>query len=135
MKKLLGLGLALLCLTACSDDDSAKPAVDTAKLTQKWYYVSTKIGGQTIPYDGNEACGKDYMEFLTANVVKDVDVYDCQQDPDVTTGSYTVADKTLTTVLDGETIVYTMKKLDAKNLQLATTFNGATITYVFTSTP
>ncbi len=134
MKKFLSLASAIICLSACSNDDDT-PAVSLDNLQKRWYNVSTIIGGQTIPYDGNEPCGKDYLEFQAAGVLKEVDVYDCQQDPDVTTGTYTTADKTLTTVLDGETIAYTIKTLNASKMELVTTFNGTQITYVYTTTP
>jgi hypothetical protein len=135
MKKLMSLGFALVCLASCSSDDDNTPAVNLDNLQKKWYNVSTIIGGQTIPYDGNEPCGKDYLEFQAAGVLREVDVYDCQEDPDATLGTYTAAQTTLTTVLDGETITYTIKTLNASSLQIATTFNGAEITYVYTSTP
>lgn len=134
MKKVLSLAIAILCLASCGSDDDA-PAVNLDNLQKRWYNVSTIVGGQTIPYDGNEACGKDYLEFQAAGVLKEVDVYDCQQDPDTTTGTYTAADKTLTTMLDGETITYTIKTLSASKMELVTTFNGTGITYVYTSTP
>jgi hypothetical protein len=135
MKKLLALGFALFCLSACSGDDSSEPSVNLDQLAKRWYYVSSKIGGQTIPYAGNLSCGKDYMEFLTSNTVKDVDYYDCQEDPDVATGTYTAVETTLTTNINGESITYTIKKLNSKALETETTFNGTTIRYIFTSTP
>ncbi|MES2487782.1 MAG: lipocalin family protein [Bacteroidota bacterium] len=134
MKKLMSLGFVLVCLASCSSDDDG-PAVSLDNLQKRWYNVSTIVGGQTIPYDGNESCGKDYMEFQAAGVLKEVDVYDCQEDPDTTMGTYTASETTLTTVLEGETITYTIKELNASSLRVATTFNGAEITYVYTSTP
>jgi len=134
MKKLLGLGVVLFCLASCSDNDAA-PAVNLDNLQKRWYNVSTIVSGKTVAYDGNLACGKDYLEFSAGNVAKDVDVYDCQKDPAVTTGTYTAADKSLTTLLGGETVVYTIEKLNTKTLQIATTFNGGKIAYVYTSTP
>ncbi len=137
MKKLLGLGLALLCLTACSNDDEKTPTVNLNQLAKRWFYVSTKVGNQKTPYDGNLPCGKDYLEFQANNVVREGDYYDCQQDPAITTGSYTVEEDTdkLTTTIDGETIVYTITKLNSKEFQAETTFNNLKITYIFTSTP
>jgi hypothetical protein len=138
MKKLLGLGFALFCMatvaTSCGDDDSA-PAVNLDNLQKRWYNVSTKYAGATVAYDGNLPCGKDYTEYSANNVVKEVDVYDCQADPAVDSGTYTASGTILTTVIDGETLVYTIKKLNTGNLEIATTFNGAEIIYVFTSTP
>lgn len=134
MKKLLGLGLALLCLASCSDDDS-DTSVKLDNLQKKWYNVSYILAGKTVAYDGNLACGKDYKEFSTNQDLKDVDYYDCQQDARTTTGTYTAVDKTLTTSLGGSTTVYTIEKLDSKTLQIATTREGVKISYVYTSTP
>jgi hypothetical protein len=133
MKKLLALALLLAGLVSCSDDDSSSINLDN--LQKRWFYVSTIVSGRTIPYDGNLTCGKDYLEFQAAGILRDVDVTSCQTDPSVETGTYTAAEKTVTTIIGGETIVYTIKKLDSKNLRLATTFNGTAITYVYTATP
>jgi len=135
MKKLLSLGFVLFCLASCSDDDST-PAVSLDNLQKRWYNVSTQYnGGTPAAYDGNLACGKDYLEFATGNVAKQVDVYDCQTDPRTVTGTYTATDKTLTTALGGTTVTYDIVKLDAKVLRISTTFNGAVIQYNYTSTP
>ncbi len=136
MKKLFGLAFAMLCLAGCSDDDGpSEPAVNLDHLQQKWFYVSYRLGGQTVDYTGNMTCGKDYIQFQANNVVRDVDYYDCQQDPGVDTGTYTATTETLTTTIDGVTDTYTLKKLNAKDLETEATLNGATITYVYTSTP
>jgi hypothetical protein len=135
MKKLLSLGFALFCLASCSDDDST-PAVSLNNLQKRWYNVSTQYnGGTPAPYQGNLACGKDYLEFAANNVARQVDVTDCQTDPTTTTGTYTASDKTLTTALGGTTVTYDIVKLDSKVLRISTTFNGATIQYNYTSTP
>ena len=135
MKKIFMLAVALCGLTACSsDDDKAAPAVDLDNLTQRWYYKSYKVGGETVNYEGHESCGKDYIEFLDGGVAKDVDYFDCQQDPAVDTGTYTATEETLTINID-EVEVYELKKLSASTLQIEGTLNGATITYNYTSTP
>jgi len=133
MKKLFALSLMLIGLASCSDDDTSSVNLDN--LQKRWYNVSTIVSGQKIPYDGNPTCGKDYMEFQASNVLREIDWVDCQTDPTTTTGTYTAVDKTLTTVLDGETITYSIKKLSGTSLQLSTSFNGTVITYVYTSTP
>jgi len=137
MKKLLGLALALLCFTACSNDDNTKtPSVNFNQINKRWYYVATWVGGKKTDHP-NEACGKDYLEFLDGGVAKDVDIYNCQEDPNIKTGTYTIDAQTnkLTTILNGETIIYTVNKLNSKELETETTFNGLKIGYVFTSTP
>ena len=138
MKKLLKLSFALLSMafiaTSCGNDDDG-PAVNLEHLDHRWYPVSTKLGGVTVPYDGHESCGKDYTEFLTNGTVREVDYYDCQTDAATATGTYTAAEQTLTTTIEGEIITYDIDKLDAQNFEITTTFNGADITYIFTSNP
>lgn len=135
MKKIFILAVVLCGLTACSsDDDKASPAVDLDNLTQRWYYKSYKLGNETIQYEGHMPCGKDYIEFQEGNVARDVDYFDCQQDPAVETGTYTATEETLTINI-GEVEVYELKKLSASTLQIEGTLNGATITYNYTSTP
>jgi len=135
MKKVLTLAIAALFLASCSSDDNDEPKINLDHLQKRWYPESTRFNnGEPQPYEGHEACGKDYTEFQANNVLKEVDVVDCQTDPTVTNGTYTVQDETLTTNL-GTTIVYTIKKLTANELQLETTFNGNTITDIYTSNP
>lgn len=134
MKKLIGLGLALLCLTACSSDDDSGPSINLNQLTKRWYNVSYVIAGKKVPYDGHLSCGKDYTEFSGANTFKQVDYFDCQVDPAVNNGTYTAVEKTITTVINGATVVYTIKKLNSKELEIEEA-REPKITYIFTSTP
>lgn len=133
MKKLLMMAMALGCLSACSDDDSG-PAVDLDNLTQRWYYKSYRLGDQVVPYDEHMPCGKDYIEFLEGTTARDVDYFDCQQDPEISTGTYSATEETLTVNIDTQE-TYTIKKLTSSSLQIQGTLNGATITYNYTSTP
>lgn len=136
MKKVLTLAMTALFLAGCSSDDNDAPKVDLDHLQKRWYPESTRLNdGESQPYDGHEACGKDYTEFQVNNAMREVDVVDCQTDPTVTTGTYTVQDETLTTSVGGSTVVYTIKKLNANKLELETTFNGNTITDIYTSNP
>jgi hypothetical protein len=135
MKKLIGLGIALLCLSACSDDDKSDPAVNLDQLQKRWYPVSFKLGGQTTQYPGHMPCGKDYLEFQANNVVRDVDYFDCQQDPDIATGTYTATEETFSYTIDGVTETYTLKKLSSRRMETEATINGATVTTIYTSTP
>jgi hypothetical protein len=141
MKKIFRLTLVLFCLAilgACSSDDTKTPSVNTQQLVKRWFYSKTKVGSQGSQPYVNTACGKDYLEFQTGNALKE-NIYsaNCQEDPTVTTGMYTLVEdtKTLTTVLDGETVTYTILKLNSKEFQAQTTVNNVKITYIFTSTP
>lgn len=135
MKKLIGLGLALLCLTACSSDDDSGSPINLNQLTKRWYNVSYVVAGKTVKYDGHQPCGKDYTEFSGGNVVKEVDYFNCQEDPATATGTYTAAEKSLTTVVNGVTNVYTIKKLNSKSLEIEQASGNPKITYIYTSTP
>ncbi|MGQ2983254.1 lipocalin family protein [Flavobacterium sp.] len=119
MKKLIGLSLALALFASCSDDDSSSSSsVNMDHLTKKWYPVTTTINGVDIPYDDHEECGNDYIEFIEGGVFKEVDVWDCE--PMTDTGTYTVANKTITTVVDGYTEVATIKSLSSTKLVVTT---------------
>ncbi|MCW4468173.1 lipocalin family protein [Flavobacterium sp. MFBS3-15] len=135
MKKILVFAMMALCLAGCSDDDNNDPAVNLDHLQKRWYYVSTKLGNQTQNYPGHMPCGKDYIEFQANNVVRNVDYFDCQQDPAVDTGTYSATEETLTYTIDGMPESFTMKKLTSSRLETQATLNGATITYIYTSTP
>lgn len=136
----MGLALALLCLTACSSDDNktADSPISYDQIVKRWYYVATKVGNQVTPYEGNMPCGKDYLEFQTSNALREADYFDCQQDPEITIGSYSVTQSTntLTTTFAGENpTVYKVIKLNSKELEADTTINNVTIRFIFTSVP
>lgn len=120
MKKFLGLAMAATLLVSCSDDDG--PSVNLDNLVgQRWYYNSYKVSGETIPYDDNEPCGKDYMEFFANGVANDVDVWEC--DPYLTTAAYNVAGKTLTIITNGEMVTSTIKELTSRKFVIEDTFD------------
>ena len=124
-----------LCLAGCSDDDNNEPAVNLEHLQKRWYPVSYKVGNQTTTYEGHMPCGKDYIEFQANNVARDVDYFDCQQDPSIEVGTYTATEETLSYTIDGTMESFAMKKLTSSRLETQATLNGATITYIYTSTP
>lgn len=136
MKNLLYIAMAVFCLASCSSDDDNGPDINLDNLQKRWYNVSTKFGnGTPTPYDGHLSCGKDYLEFGANNTVRDVDVVDCQSDPTVITGAYSASETTLTTTLEGETLTYNINRLTTSALEIQTTFNGAAVVYIYTSTP
>ena len=120
MKKLLGLGFAMLVLASCSgdDDSSSTGGVNMDHLVKKWYPVSTTINGHTIPYDDHEECGNDYIEFTEGGVFKEVDIWDCEAWED--TGTYVVDGNTITTTVDGDVEVAKVKSLSATKLVVET---------------
>jgi hypothetical protein len=139
----LALGAIALTLGACSSDDDG-PTIDYAQLTQKWYYVSEKVGGETIPYDDHEACGKDYLEFKEDGTVIDADVWDCDAGTPMTdtqTMSYERDGKNLSISAFGFTQTGKIKKLTSTSMELSAVYDydddgdEETVVSVFTSTP
>ena len=118
-RKILALGFAALFLASCSKDDDN--SIDESKLTKKWYFESTKVGGVTFPYDDHEECGKDYVEFVPGGVFRDVDVWDCEDD--VYTGTWDLDGKKLTIVEGGEADSVTITTLTATKLVVKSTFD------------
>ncbi|AWH84759.1 hypothetical protein HYN59_06315 [Flavobacterium album] len=119
MKKVLGLSLALAFFASCSDDDGP---VDMGKLTRKWYQVSTEANGETEPYDENEVCGKDYIEFISGGTFKSVDVYDCDGTMplmDTSTDTYTTSGHTITVGSGSNTGSVTVEKLNSNELKIS----------------
>lgn len=112
MKKLLTLGFAALFLASCSNDDGDS-SYEASQLQKKWYFVSTTIAGQTFPYDDHEACGKDYIEFLSNMTYRTVDVWECEEYAE--TGSWSLMDGNMLMV-DGDEA--TIKSLNATNMTL-----------------
>ncbi len=82
MKRLKIIIVALTGITmmqfSCSNDDDNEPIVTEPTLYKKWYFKETVINGVVEAYDGNEPCGKDYIEFYNTNQVKEVDIEDCE---------------------------------------------------------
>lgn len=120
MKKFLALGcLTALLFASCSDDDSS--SVDMSKLVGKWYNASITANGQTIPYDDNEVCGKDYIEFTSDKVVKQVDVYDCDGNTPVSdsySGTYSTDGNKITITIFEQSATATVTRLDGNTLSV-----------------
>ncbi len=84
------LTVGLLMISCSKDDPKPMPIiiplqqliVEGQSIMGKWYYKETIINGTTIPYDDNETCGKDYLEFYSQTKVRRIDVFDCQEDVD-----------------------------------------------------
>ena len=115
MKKIFTLGLGILMLASCSSDDSGS-SIDASKLTKKWYYSTTKVLGQTFPYEDHEECGKDYIQFIDGGVFKDVDVWDCEEYEDV--ANWTLDGKKITLTFFGQSTTATIQKLTDTSLQV-----------------
>jgi len=117
MKKLFTLGLSLLLLASCSKDDDDK-GIDVSKLTnKKWYFETTKVLGQTFPYDDHEPCGKDYIEFLSTGMLRNVDVWECEED--IISIPYTLEGNQVTVTAFGETVTVTIQKVTNDRLEIS----------------
>jgi hypothetical protein len=122
MKSIQKIFLACLAVTAfsCGNDDDNN-AIDASSLVKKWYYVSEKVAGETIPYDDHESCGRDYTEFLSNGTANEVDVFGCEIFTD--TFSYAVNGNQLTVSTFGFSETVTITKLTATALELQSTYD------------
>lgn len=75
MKKYISFLIFLVFVSCSKDSESSEPTI-----YRKWYFIESVIDGVTIPYEGNESCGKDYIEFYQQNHVRMVDIDDCDKD-------------------------------------------------------
>ena len=137
MKKVLFLCLGLLAIglttTGCSNDD------ENASIEGKWFFSQTglSVGGQEAldPYVHTEGCEKDYWEFNTGGVLKEVsfnkDGSTCESD--IVLGTYTKSDNNLLVSLNGQSNVYTIMTLNSSTLKIKVTLidNGQPIDYVY----
>lgn len=120
------LALAALALTfgACSDDDSS--SLDYGKLTQRWYFVSDKVEGETYPYEDHETCGKDYIELMEGGMLHFGDVYTCDGTAPVTAvedGSWAREGNELVIALFSEPTVLTIKKVNSSTLEVSEVYD------------
>ena len=120
MKKIYALGLSLLFLASCSSDDGGS-SIDTSQLTKKWYFESTIFQGQTFPYDDHEECGKDYIEFVEGGVVRQVDIWDCEED--VYEGEWSLDGNKLTISFMGQSATATITKLTETEFDVKTKYD------------
>ena len=121
MKKAFVMLSALAMLAACSDDDDSP---DYGKLTRKWYNVSERVGGETIPYDDHEVCGKDYLEFFDNGTGRFVDVFACEPTAsDEMEFSWTRSGNKITVSGMGITQQVTIHKLSATTLEIKSRYD------------
>lgn len=116
MKKFFTLGLGILMLASCSSDDSGS-SIDASKLTnKKWYAVSFKVLGQTIPVETDyPQCGREYIMFKTGGVfASNYFTVDCQEFID--NGSWVLDGKTIATNQDGSITNAKINKLTSTEL-------------------
>lgn len=138
MKKIKALMFAFvlagMTVVSCSSDDSG-PA---ASIDGKWNVTKTvvKFSGQSItqPYEDNVAgCDKNYVEFAAASVFNEAVYFKgaggsgCQTD--ISSGTWTKTDKTLTINTSGELDgTYEISKLSGSSLELKTDYSEGGIT-------
>lgn len=143
--KFLALGLAGLFMASCSSDDDNSNNVNMSLLTtKKWYYVSDRVNGETIPYDDHETCGKDYVEFITTGTVSHVDVWNCNgntPETETISGTYNVTSKNIVINMAGFTLGANVKRLTSETLVLESQYDydedgtPETVTQTYTSQP
>lgn len=99
--KLSSLIITCLLVVSCSSDNEMSI---TAPIEGKWYYKEYQVKGQTFPYTGHEACGKDYLQFEVNGITgsgKEVDVLGCTEYAN--NFQYSLNGNTLTINYEGQT--------------------------------
>ncbi len=140
MKKIKALMFAFvlagMTVVSCSDDDNAGPA---ATIDGKWNQTKTvvSLNGQSVTQNYNEnvaGCDKNYIEFAAASVFNEAVYFkaagsgDCQIDM-ADAGTWSKSDATLVINNSGFLAgTYTITRLTASNLEIATTDNVGGIT-------
>lgn len=116
MKKIKLGTLAILSgfVFSCSSNDDG--ATTSGELTGKWYYKEYKVFGETIPYGGHEACGKDYIQLNADGTGANVDVFSCVEDPAPFT--YTRSGNNVTITSDGVTDTGQITELSSTTLKV-----------------
>ncbi|MEO5776339.1 MAG: lipocalin family protein [Flavobacterium sp.] len=120
MKKIKLIALAILSGLAfsCSSDDGPSTS---GEFTGKWYFKETRVGGETIPYDDHEVCGKDYIQFNADGTGKSVDVYNCAEFDEIFT--YTRNGNNITLTFGGEPSTVQITELSSTTLKVKSTYD------------
>lgn len=122
MKRIGVFALVVFFLAACSKDDPEGFEINISQLTKKWYYQSTIFNTDIYPYDDHEPCGKDYIEFLSDGVVRQIDVWECQEDI-IFRGQWFVEGNKITISNNGEFTTATIIKLTDSQLDLQMSYD------------
>jgi hypothetical protein len=135
MKKLIGLGLAVVLFASCSaDNEKAK-----SKLFNRWYNVSTVENGVTTPYE-HKSCAKDYIEFNSSEVFRSYTVLACNGTEvgqvKREAGTFTKQNNVVTISVEGQPDrMITVKTATATNLTTSVMDGNHEVLYNYTSTP
>lgn len=117
MKKILSMVLSVVLLASCSSDDKEN-SINAAKLVdKKWYRNSYIVNGATIPYENdNPDCGRDYSQFESTGVLRDVYFNDCT--PYTDTGAWTLNGNNLSITEEGTLFQLKITTLNATTLKI-----------------
>lgn len=103
---------------SCEPDEEPSNLETNSEILGKWYPVEAVVEGVVFPYDDHEDCGKDYLEFSNDGRVKEVDVWNCEEDIDGS-GTYEVNGTILSVKYGGsESIDLEIAELTATTLIL-----------------
>lgn len=104
----------MIALSSCSDGNENSSNIT---ISGKWYQRESVIDGVVFPYDDNEVCGKDYLQFYGSNSVKSVDVFDCTLETDWS-GNYSINGNLLTITVNGQSADFEINSLTKSYLEL-----------------
>lgn len=119
--KLSAFIFSAFSIVSCSSDNEMSI---TAPIEGKWYFKEYQVKGQTYPYSGHEACGKDYLQFGVngANGIgKEVDVLGCTEFPN--DFQYVLNGNTLTITDQGQTASGGVVELSEVTLRIKTVYD------------
>ncbi|QBZ97203.1 lipocalin-like domain-containing protein [Flavobacterium sangjuense] len=121
MKKIKLIAMTVLSglVFSCSSSDDG--ATTSGELTGKWYYKEYKVAGETIPYGGHEACGKDYIQLNADGTGANVDVFSCVEDPALFT--YTRSGNSVTITSDGQSDTAQITELSSTTLKVKRSYD------------
>ncbi|WP_444647567.1 lipocalin family protein [Flavobacterium columnare] len=134
----LVLSILLLGLSSCSKDDDSTPITSVPSLEGKWQF--TKDGGiinnQEVltDYQHTSGCAKDYIEFLSGNIIKEhyFDILNCQEVIYTGTWNKTNNSGVITYTNDPTNVNFEILELTSTTLKMKYVRFGVTSLFVYT---
>ncbi|TVZ25919.1 lipocalin-like protein [Gillisia sp. Hel_I_86] len=70
---------SFILFTSCKKDDEPTITTTSSEILGRWYPVEAVVEGVVFPYDDHEDCGKDYLEFTVEEIIREVDILNCEE--------------------------------------------------------